>query len=236
MLNKHYPWLIPVVLMALITFFTPQLDLSMARFFYQRSGDASGHFSTNAFYDFMFEYGIIPAWLTVGLALGVLLFSYFRPTWKKYRSPALLLILTLAIGGGFITHVLLKDEWGRPRPRQVTEFGGTQAFRPFYQPNFFNQPEPSKSFPCGHCSMGFFFFSVALLGRRLGNSSLYWSGWALAIVLGVALGVTRIAQGGHFFSDVLMSALIMWLTALAFDWLLYPETLKYAPHAYKKRA
>ena len=42
-------------------------------------------------------------------------------------------------------------------------------------------------------------------------------GWGLAIVLGLLLGYTRIAQGGHFFTDVLFTALIMWYAALIFD-------------------
>ena len=51
----------------------------------------------------------------------------------------------MAIGVGLFTHILLKDHWGRPRPKQVTQFGGTQEFHPFYKPNFFDQPQPSRA-------------------------------------------------------------------------------------------
>jgi membrane-associated PAP2 superfamily phosphatase len=217
-------WWLPVALMLLITPFTPTIDLALTRYFYEPSIDGvPGHFSTNNFFNFMFVYGIIPADITAGLAIIALILSYFSTYWKQWRSAALVLILTLAVGAGFITHAVLKDHWGRPRPKQVEEFGGAQAFRPYYQPNFYHQPEPSKSFPCGHCSMGFYFFALALVGKRKRSRVLYVTGLILAWTLGIALSVTRIAQGGHFFSDVLVTALIMWLTALTFDWLIFSD-------------
>jgi lipid A 4'-phosphatase len=224
MFKNYKQWWVPIVLMAMITPYTTMLDLEFARAFYH-PGDssASGHFTSNAFFDFMYNYGVIPAQITVSLALLVLLLSYVSSYWKPWRSSALMMVLTLAIGAGFITHVLLKDHWGRPRPRQVIEFGGKQPFRPYYEPNFFHQPEPSKSFSCGHCSMGFYFFALALLGKRWRNRFVYWISMSIAFTLGIALSITRIAQGGHFFSDVLMTGLIMWLTALTCDWLIFSE-------------
>lgn len=215
-------WL-PILLMIMIAPFTPWLDLSIARYFYRIGGPDGHQFVSNDFTYFMYEYGTIPAWITIGIASIAFLLSYCFRRWQKWRSPALVLLLTIAIGAGFITHALLKEHWGRPRPKQVEEFGGMQPFRPFYQPNFNHQPEPSKSFVCGHCTMGFFFFALTLVGRRLEDKRLFWLGIGLAIVLGVALSLARMAQGGHFLSDTLMSALIMWLTALMCDWLIYSK-------------
>lgn len=223
-ISAHYiQWWLPILLMLVVTPFTPAMDLAASSFFYQPTADGGGQFSSNAFFDFMFVYGVVPADITAGLAIVVFILSYFSSYWKQWRSSALVLILTLAIGAGFITHVLLKDHWGRPRPKQVEEFGGMQTFRPYYKPNFFHQPEPSKSFPCGHCSMGFYFFALALVGKRKKNRVLYVTGLILAVTLGITLSLTRIAQGGHFLSDALMTALIMWLTALTCDWLIFSE-------------
>lgn len=227
-LQAIYPytqWWVPIFLMAIVTPFTPWLDLSLERaFFHPGINGEPGHFTNNGFFSFMFNYGFIPAEITAMIAAVILLLSYASKSWKRWRSSALVLLLTLAIGSGFITHALLKDHWGRPRPKQVIEFGGKQPFRPFYEPNFFHQPEPSKSFPCGHCSVGFYFFALILVGKRMGNRYFYWIGIFLTLFLGVALSITRLAQGGHFFSDVLMTALIMWLTALTFDWLYNQNT------------
>ena len=210
-------WLIPLLAMAIFTPFSPAIDLAVSKYFY----DPVKGFSDSKFYSFMYTYGLIPAQLTFMTAAVLLFLSSFFSRWKKWQPASLVLVLTLAIGAGLIAHVMLKDHWGRPRPRQVVEFGGNQQFRPYYSPNFSDQPEPSKSFSCGHCTMGFYFFSLALVARRIGSRSLYIAGIILAIVLGGALSLTRIAQGGHFLSDTLASALIMWLTAYFCDKLVF---------------
>ncbi len=213
-------WLAPVALFILISPFTPWIDLTLAQMSY--SSDTHS-FQSSRFYDFMYYWGTFPGQLLIAASLTVLLLSYPIKHLKSMRMPALFLVLTLAIGAGFITHALLKDHWGRPRPRQLIEFGGIQEYRPFWKPNFSHQPEPSKSFPCGHCTMGFAFFAFYFLGKRLNKKWMSVLGVVLALALGVGLGITRIAQGGHFFSDVLATALIMWLTAFAFDKLLFEE-------------
>ena len=210
-LKKNRAWLIPILLFGLLAPWTPYLDLEISRYFYK----GNGQFVSNQFTDVMYNYGILPADIIVGMALCLFIGSYIFQAWKKWRSASLALVLTLAIGSGLIVHAMLKDHWGRPRPKQVIEFGGRQAFRPFYYPNFFHQPEPSKSFSCGHCTMGFYFFALILLGKKEGNRFLFISGVILTLLLGGLLSLTRIMQGGHFFSDVLASALVMWLTALA---------------------
>ena len=209
-------WLWPLIALLAITPWTPAIDLDLSRAFY-----VDGHFESNAFFDFIYQYGFWPANVTAVFALGILIASLFVKSFAQWRAPALVLVLTLAIGAGLITHEILKDHWGRPRPKQVTEFGGDQAFRPYYKPNIFHQPEPSKSFPCGHCTTGFYFFALAFIGRRRNSKALYYTGMGLAFGLGIALSITRIAQGGHFFSDTVVGALVMWWTAYAIDRLVY---------------
>jgi lipid A 4'-phosphatase len=211
-------WWFPIVLMLLLTPFTPQLDLAIAHSFYH-----DGHFVSNGVTAFMYHYATFPAWLLFAAAAVAFLLSYCFSFWKRWRAPALVVLLTLVVGSGILTHALFKDHWGRPRPKQVVEFGGTQPFYPYYSPNFFHQPESSKSFACGHCTMGFYFFALVVLGKRLRNSWLYYGGLFLALLLGIALSITRMAQGGHFFSDTVAAALIMWLTAVTCDWLIYAE-------------
>jgi lipid A 4'-phosphatase len=206
-------WLWPLLCLAIITPFTPFFDLTISHFFYQPSLG----FQSNSFYDFLFNYGTLPGKLLFGVSAIALFLSCFFKKWKQWHAPTLVLALTLLIGGGLIVHQILKDHWGRPRPKQVVEFGGMQPFRPYYKPNFFDQPEPSKGFSCGHCTMGFYFFAPALVARRLGYKKIFWLSLTIAFGLGIALSLARIAQGGHFFSDTLVSALIMWLTAYLCD-------------------
>lgn len=220
---KSLSWILPILLMALLTPFTPGLDLDIERYFYN-----DHQFSQNAFYDFVFDYGAVPGELLAILAGLIFLFSYLKKTWKAYRPLAMVIMLPVLIGAGLLVHVVLKDHWGRPRPKQVIEFGGAQEFRPFYYPNIFHQPEPSKSFPCGHCSMGFSWFALVFVGRRLNNRFLINAGWIAAFTFGIVLSVTRMAQGGHFFSDVLMTALIMWLVSYACDYYVFKYVHKRA--------
>lgn len=214
-------WLYPALLALLITPFTPWLDLSITRYFYSISNDPVEHFLKGPILNALFDYGTIPANLTALIATILLLGSYLFKKLKNYRNPCLVLLLVYAMGAGLIINGMLKEYWGRPRPKQVEEFGGTQNFRPFYSPNFLHQPQPSKSFPCGHCAMGFYFFSLALVGKRLKSPALWKAGLWVAFLLGCALSLARIMQGGHFFSDTLFSALVMWYTALSMDWLVY---------------
>lgn len=217
--NKR--WLIPTLLLILIAPLTPLLDLSITSLFYHPENPLLDRFSSGPFFDFLFYDGIIPAWVVAILSASIYVLSYLSKKLKHLRSPALVLTLSLIIGAGFFTHLVLKDHYGRPRPKQVIQFGGTQEFRPFYSPNLFNQPEPSKSFPCGHCSMGFYFFALGLVGSRLNKKWMTYLGFSLALVLGSLLGIARIMQGAHFFSDVLFSAWLMWVTALSIDYIVY---------------
>lgn len=194
--------IIPLILLLIYTPWSSELDLWTSQQFY-----TDGHFRSSPFLDFIFIYGLWPAWIIVGLATVGL----FKQNWRR---SCLYLLMTLALGSGVIIHGAFKEHWGRPRPKQTIEFGGTQAYRPYYSPNFLQQPEPSKSFSCGHCSLGFYFFALAFLGLHYRNRKIFWLGCLLTIVFGGLLSYARIAQGGHFLSDVIISALIMWWTAL----------------------
>lgn len=217
-MSKNKRWLLPILAMLILTPFTPALDLAISHYFFD---DQS--FVTNPLVEALYFWGLIPPQLA--FILGCFLFglSFLRKKWERWRKPGVALVLALGLGSGLITNAILKDHWGRPRPRQTIEFGGTQEFRPFWKPNFFNQPEPSKSFPSGHASAGFYFFILIFIGKRTKHPKIRWLGWILGLGVGIALSITRIAQGGHFFSDTLMSALIMWLTANLIDWLIFSE-------------
>lgn len=199
---------IPIFL-TLMLLLTAHWDIAIEQFFYT-PGEG---FANPPFFQWMFTYGPFPGlFLSLG-SLIVFLLSYGIHALKPWRRQALVLSLTMAVGSGLIVHALLKDHWGRPRPKQLEMFGGTQQFRPFYSPNFFQQTEPAKSLPCGHCSTGFYFFAAAILFQRTQKKAWLYGSLVLSMLLGGLLGFVRMAQGGHFLSDVLISALIMWLTA-----------------------
>lgn len=166
---------------------------------------------------FLFRYGELFGLFSGGLAAFCFLLSFPCTKLKKWRPASLTLTLTLILGAGLITNTLLKGYWGRPRPKQIIEFGGHHTYRPFWRPNFERDREPQKSFPSGHVAMGFYYLSLCLVGKRYKNPFLFRVGLCLTVGLGGSLMITRVAQGGHFVSDVLASALLMWLVALLMD-------------------
>jgi lipid A 4'-phosphatase len=115
------------------------------------------------------------------------------------------LLSAVILGPGLLVNMGLKDNWGRPRPRQVMEFGGEKHYEPPLSPGL--RCDDCHSFVSGHASIGFCFFGLALLSR-----SRKWL-WLPAIA-GTAIGVTRIAQGGHFLSDVLFSGWVVWYSTV----------------------
>jgi membrane-associated PAP2 superfamily phosphatase len=219
-MKRHLPWLLPLLLLMLIAPLTPWLDLTIEEHFFDRE---TMQFSSSPFFLWIYDWTVYPAQIVAVGATLLLGFSYRRLSLRRFTRAMLLLILPMIFGAGLITHAVLKDHWGRPRPRQVENFGGSEPFMPFYQPNISLAITHYKSFPCGHCTMGFYFFAVALLGRRLRCRWLQIAGMATALILGGLLGLARMAQGGHFFSDIVVAALVMWFTSLLADYLLFGE-------------
>jgi len=180
----------------------PAIDLATARVFYT---PGSG-FSHSAIL------GAVHADLRYFVIAIVVLAAAALVAWKRQRRAALYLLLALALGPGLVVNTVFKDHWGRARPAQIVEFGGTQKFTPAFVPA--DQCTTNCSFPAGDPAVGFFLVSAALLVPGLARRR-----WAIvsAVATGAALGVMRIAQGGHFLSDVIASGFLV--TGLS--WLLY---------------
>ena len=184
------------------------LDMKVTAFFYVPStgfpyGDLQPGYS-------LYRYGVWPAYLLAGAALLVFVIGFFLPRLVPYRKPALFIVLMLALGPGLLVNSYFKDHWGRPRPRQVVEFGGANRFHQPWQKD--NLPG-NKGFPCGHASAAFYLMAPYFVLRRTNRRrALFWL--ALGIVYGTLMGIERLAQGGHFVSDVLWSGGIVYLTGL----------------------
>lgn len=222
----HTAVTLPLVLLAVLSlpFLFTDLDLRIQEPFYE-SATQDWPTGKTALWQFFYTIGPLPA-IIVGLAAAItLILGIGNPRLARYRKLSCYLFAVLAVGAGLVTNTLLKDQWGRPRPKQVTEFAGSEDFERLlhYEP-----ASEGKSFPCGHATVGFFFlaFVPILSGRRR------WFALAIGLVLGLLIGMARITQGGHFTSDVLWAAAVMWFTSLAFYRLLkLDRSLYWAPAA-----
>ena len=144
------------------------------------------------------------AFAIVVLVAGSASFFFRRAVLGLSARAAIFLLLSLALGPGLTVNTIFKDHWGRARPAQITEFGGTQKFTPDFVPS--GQCRRNCSFPAGDPAMGFYLVSVALLA---GSTPLRRRGIIAAVTLGAALGVMRLAQGGHFLSDIIASGFLV---------------------------
>ncbi len=182
------------------------LDLGAAALFYD--AHAQEHWPLGSRMPWSLLYRMAP-WITASLVLGGLA-ALVAGVWRRHsglRRHGTFVLAVLVIGPGILVNGVFKDHWNRPRPRDVVQFSGAAQYAAAPLPG-----EAGKSFPCGHCSVGFLY----------GLGWWIWSGTrpllaaasaGIGLALGVALGIGRMAAGGHFASDIVWSALIPFLIA-----------------------
>lgn len=151
--------------------FSPQIDLYVSSLFYSPEQG----FCDPLFFHILFEYGEIFVIVTGALTSVMIALSFFWKRLKTWRRGALTLLLTLVLGAGLITNFGFKGHWARPRPKQIVEFGGKHAYRPFWHPHAQKKEDPQKSFPSGHVAMGFYFsLSVLWASAIIHDCSTRW--------------------------------------------------------------
>ena len=193
----------------------PGLDLAVAGEFY-----VPGHgFPLDDTWPIQALYRIFQyiGWVVVLAAIGGWIAARAgrvrRP--EATRRACVYLLLVALIGPLLLVNGVLKEHWGRARPHEVTQFGGQHTFTPALEPA--NQCDSNCSFVSGHAAAGFYFMALAWAFRR--RRWLYGG-----LGLGALAGFTRIAQGGHFLSDVVFSGWCVYATCLLVAWLLYRDT------------
>ncbi len=188
----------------------PELDLWMSAQFYRPD---TGFHLKDAWWA-VAVYDSIPI-IAISVGVGSLALLISNLVRKRQVGPLsnrflLFVLAALAIGPGLVVNAGFKDNWGRARPRDVTEFSGEKTFTPALQPT--DQCERNCSFVAGHPSVAFWLaalgFAAATRRRRNG---IFWA----AAAFGLLAGLGRIVQGGHFLSDVIFSGLsvfaVVWL-------------------------
>lgn len=126
------------------------------------------------------------------------------------------ILAVYALGTGVLVHGVLKAYWGRARPAQVVDFGGSAQFTPPWQIS--QECTRNCSFVSGEVS-GAVAFSVGLWAIL---TALDWRlppawrrrGRAVALAIPLVTAVQRLAAGRHFLSDIVFSALFTLLVAV----------------------
>jgi lipid A 4'-phosphatase len=200
----------PLMLLVLTLLFRlTEADLMICHWFYGE-GHEAWIFADWSVCIFLYYFGPMPG-LAMGLGgLLVAMLSRWHGLLRPWANSGLFLCLLLALGPGVLVNGVFKPNWYRPRPKQVSDFGGKQAF--VYVWDIAPQTA-SRSFPSGHASMGFYLMAPAfLLYRRRPQLALFFL--ALGTTAGLSIGVARLAQGGHFPSDILWSGGMVYAAGL----------------------
>jgi lipid A 4'-phosphatase len=194
------------VVVGVICAIDPQLDLDIARAFYNVEIPI---FRVNAqpWVQHAREAGRIIVTL---LVLPTFLAILGKLIWPQRRMliqgrAAVFLIVTLALGPGIVTNLLLKDHWGRARPIDVQQFGGPDRFTPWWDPR--GACPNNCSFIAGEPAGAFWTLAPAALAPPQWRALAYGA----ALTFGIVVGALRIAGGGHFFTDVVFAGVIMYL-------------------------
>lgn len=198
----------------------PSLDLGIAGVFYpvRTSG-------------YMFGWRLSPTLMTIhNIALNAgfvlvapavlaLVTKVIVPRAKMLMSArtAIFLISTMLLAPGLLANVVLKDHWGRPRPIDVTQFGGDQHFVPWWDPR--GDCPGNCSFVSGDVATTAWTFAPAALAPAPYRALAYGA----ALALTAFMAVIRVMAGGHFPSDTvfagILTFLVIWLAyALIYRW------------------
>ena len=196
------------IVLAAIFLIWPEIDLWMSALFY--NPEQGFVYRDNAVVQSVYElFRHAPKFL-LPLLLIMTALSFVKGRFglgTDQRKPWVFLTLALLIGPGILVHLLVKENWDRPRPRSVQEFGGHKDFIPAFIPAAMikDQPGNNKSFVSGHAAMGFYLMVLAWVFRR---RSWFYAGLAMGFV--VSFG--RLVQGGHFASDLIFAGFLCYFS------------------------
>lgn len=191
--------LVATVALSLVFFIFSGLDIWFSRQFY----DAKIGFAAQRIpaLQWLRDLAAILIWLIVGALAISLLVKLIRPGKPSPIAPvkSLFLFSTLVIGPGILVNGIFKAFWGRPRPIAIEEFGGEFPFVEAWRISGYC--DSNCSFVSGEASTAIWLIALALVVPLAWRSRVA----IVALVLAVMFSLNRVAFGGHFLSDVLLS-------------------------------
>ena len=199
----------------------PRLDIAIARPFYSFIDIHKNTFSLRLRPDMMLVHLIAlrAGFLMVVPAVVALVLKLILPRRRMLISgrAVVFLIATMVLGPGLLVNVALKDHWGRPRPIDIVQYGGTQHFVPWWDPR--GDCPDNCSFVSGDVATAAWTLAPAALAPPQWRVLAYGAAFAFT----AAMAAMRIIAGGHFFTDTVFAGvftfLIIWLMyGLIYRW------------------
>ncbi len=161
-------------------------------------------------------------WISTAFVLacvGAVVLKLIRPSMAMLLPgrAVIFLLASIVLAPGLVANAVLKEHWGRPRPVQITQFGGADHFVPWWDPR--GACPRNCSFVSGEVAGSFWMLAPASLAPAPWRPLAYGA----ALAFGAAMGAMRMLAGAHFFSDVFFAAfftfVIVWLChAAVYRW------------------
>jgi membrane-associated PAP2 superfamily phosphatase len=157
--------------------------------------------------------GAKSAVVAVGLlVLAAWIASFRLKRLAKWRPLLLFLFVAMVSSSSAIS--LIKSASGKHCPYDLEQYGGMVPFVGLLE-RLPQGVKPGRCWPGGHASAGFCLFAFYFAALKLARRRMAAAMLAGSLLLGLVLGMGRVAQGAHFVSHNLWSALISWLVILA---------------------
>ncbi len=212
---RFWVWL-NIVAASTLVFWCTDWDLIISHEFQAITAQGAVHWLLDDFPLWKWAFYDCVPWLAGLVIVGcvaIIAWTSWRRVYARLRLQAIYVLAVFLLGPGLLVNAVFKDHWGRARPVQVEQLGGTEAYTP---PLYFVADGNGRSFPSGHSSVGFAFIAFWFLWRKRHPHAARIA-LISTLVFGCLVGVTRMAAGGHFLSDVMWSA---WMVSFA-AWFLY---------------
>lgn len=211
--------LLATVALSLVFFIFSGLDVWFSRQFY----DPEIGFPAQRIpaLQWLRDLAALTIWATVaGLAVSLIV-KLVRPSGPSPIAPvkSLFLFATLVIGPGLLVNGLFKTFWGRPRPIAIEAFGGDLPFVEVWRIS--DYCDRNCSFVSGEASSAIWLIALALVVPIAWRNRVA----IVALILAVMFSLNRVAFGGHFLSDVLLSWTMTLLVIVAIHHFLFVQPI-----------
>ncbi|WP_455872683.1 phosphatase PAP2 family protein [Rhizobium yanglingense] len=195
----------------------PQVDILASWHFFLvdtcKASDAAaqvcGHFPSRqtAFLDTLRTIFFRLPYVVAAVQLAMLIACYWRhgATFNALRARNLKIALaSLLLGPGLIANVILKEHWGRPRPIETLNFGGTLDF--VQAGSLAGKCISNCSFVSGEAASAGWLLCLVMLIPQPARTGLFLPILAISFLT----PLMRLSFGAHYLSDIVLG----WLLAI----------------------
>jgi lipid A 4'-phosphatase len=143
--------------------------------------------------------------------LAVIIFGWYQRKFAWVRG-GIFVCACFIIGPGLLVNTTLKNHWGRPRPRNTALFLGDHTFqRPWV---ISHACKKNCSFVAGDSSVAFTFLSLAFLPSIVAQRRRRKKVIVAVTVFSAINAFFRVSSGAHYFSDVVIGLILIYLSIL----------------------